>query len=696
MNTNKKYKIDYFFIIAILLAALPRLFLCFYATPLRYHLDEVAVMSGCAYFSNLDWSNVLSQSSYYGQGFYILFAPLFYITKNPYIIFYTMIAVVSLLQSCTVVFAYKALKRFFGITACPSALFFSVACSYMLETRTTILFNEQPLLIVSWAVLYILLLLHESLDNEKNKRKYTLLLVLIISYSLTLHTRALTFFLGLFITIVLYYWVYKKVLVSVGTLIISGTISYCIANSFIKFTQQAFWRSTEPPLGLIDWIINELKNLNILFVTCLLLYMLIYIYYLKTTDFRDKISNIYNNKLFKKFLAGAGIILVVVISCFVVIKFSNYSGAEKLPNASINLSAITYLFQMKSWQAWANIIIGQLNTGYIVSGGILLIIACCFISLIIKLLLKDKTIINIGKAADTNIISKLFLISVFYLSCIFMTIGAQSITWLPGATDGILNGFASNSYGFKAFVYFRYYALYTGPLLFIGFIYLYYFNDTIKKNFKLCNTVMILLQFYWFVCIVPYIVNFKELGTSKFYPFVFFLTGTDVNLKLFVGTSLVVFVLWVINWYLIYKKKYALIGFILSLLLIYQHISLSFGYDFGYQHWKEELVNKSYEVITSVEEVTKLPYELYVPIAENNSDARIYMYQFYLNRHKILTYYPDGNISNGIVFMEKPNDSYLLGLGYQMAKLDNNEYMYIQNNELINLFKEYGISFSNN
>src|SRR5699024_1498297 len=99
-----------------------------------------------------------------------------------------------------------------------------VASSYLVTDCSIIIFNEHPLMLCSWIIAWLLLYLQKNLDNNKKKIRATLLLILVLGYSLTLHTRAIAFWLAVGIAVLFYAWIYRRFLISIPAAVISGGV----------------------------------------------------------------------------------------------------------------------------------------------------------------------------------------------------------------------------------------------------------------------------------------------------------------------------------------------------------------------------------------------------------------------------------------------------------------------------------------
>lgn len=230
-----------------LVAWIPRVILCMQTVPVRTLSDELATISGAAYFAGLDWSAVISNAGYYGSGFSALFAPLFLLTDNPFVIYKGMLIGASVFQALIAPISFHLFHKYFKIKSYAFLIPAALACSFMVVTRTTIFYNEHILIFISWLVAWLLCILAGT-NEKKKKRIYTLLLLLVLGYGLTIHTRALTYWIALVVLIAFYGWIYRKWLVSPGVCLIGGGISYLLGQEFIQLVQQAIWRAGEQPI----------------------------------------------------------------------------------------------------------------------------------------------------------------------------------------------------------------------------------------------------------------------------------------------------------------------------------------------------------------------------------------------------------------------------------------------------------------
>lgn len=224
MNQYSKIKISESMLILILCLGFNLLsFLC--PITMRTVSDNLGIFTGAVRLAGYAWETFESASHYYGQGYYILFAPLFMLTENPFIIWGTIItvnAVVRALAGCMAyTISYKYLNLGRGISvgmAFLSQMF--IAANSILRPN-----NETPLFFVVWlCALCVVRLL--AAREKRTQIVRTIVLVAVLSYGLLIHTRVWMLFVctlgGLFIFSV----IYKKALLHVPTAVVSAVIGY--------------------------------------------------------------------------------------------------------------------------------------------------------------------------------------------------------------------------------------------------------------------------------------------------------------------------------------------------------------------------------------------------------------------------------------------------------------------------------------
>lgn len=239
----KKYDL----LLVFLIALIPRLIcIALFSSPLRTPMDELCTISTGAYFGGKDWTALTTFSRYYyGGGFTILFAPLFYLTDNVTVIYGTMLSVCAVLQSISAPISYYIMKKYLKIDNRIYLFAGSIACSFMVVTRAMEVFNEHIVIGCVWIVTLLVCKLIEHGENKRKKIIYTTLVMFVMSYMLTTHARTKVVLIAFVIVVICYLIFYGKMLVNPVAAIIAGGISYYGAGRFNRMVKTLVWHWQE-------------------------------------------------------------------------------------------------------------------------------------------------------------------------------------------------------------------------------------------------------------------------------------------------------------------------------------------------------------------------------------------------------------------------------------------------------------------
>lgn len=234
-------------LLLFLLAMLPRVILIFtVGGALRTPMDEMSTMSAGAYMAGLDWTEATAFGKhYYGGGMTILMAPLFRMISEPQALYRACLLFCAVLQSLAAPVAYHILRKYLRVQKKAYLYLASLVAAFLMVNRALVVYNEHMLVLVSWLVALILCrLVSESRKEKPDYRMqavYSVVLMLLLSYSLTLHTRAKTLWIALVILVILYFLLYKKWLVAKLPALLSGVAGYWLAGRFIYWSKTTLW-----------------------------------------------------------------------------------------------------------------------------------------------------------------------------------------------------------------------------------------------------------------------------------------------------------------------------------------------------------------------------------------------------------------------------------------------------------------------
>lgn len=280
--------------------------------------------------------------------------------------------------------------------------------------------------------------------------------------------------------------------------------------------------------------------------------------------------------IYRKVFVSVPVCLVVGIPAFLLVRvgisktigFLEKGQDVGVSNTSTGVSVqlLDWFKDPKSWTAWANIIIGELNESVVLTGGfaVALVVAICL--LIWRGLCREPEIVESKK----NQYLPYIVIGIFCIFAIGCTIGGQSITWLGGVT--LLMEENASGDAFRAITYLRYYGAYIGPLFMVGSVYLIKHENIIEKIKGKVLLIISLLQGYWVLVILPILCY--ELGCVWSYA-PFSLTkgfaAESVGLRSYLPATIFVFVFSAVAYELFKRKKVQLLIGLLCLVLVYTY-----------------------------------------------------------------------------------------------------------------------------
>ena len=317
---------------------------------------------------------------------------------------------------------------------------------------------------------------------------------------------------------------------------------------------------------------------------------------------------------------------------------NNLVNQNNVSNTSVEVD-FSMIFKEYYWDTGVDIILGQVSTGTMVTGGFLITAFVVFIWILIE------KILNFNRE-NINIFNKYFLYSyLFGFACVIATIVAHSITWVWPAMHAIED--SSKSEGGRAFTYLRYYFPCVGFLIYLTLIYLYINKGKRTNRIMESSLVLILFsQLYFIYEIVPLIERTPLLNYihNSYWIFSYQSTGEFTNCFTFIPACVMCILFSAIVGIMIKKNKYKISYILLLCLLLFQYISLSIQIDI----WKSSVnyanVKETWEVIEMMEKDDVLPE--YIGVGAIKIDETktpiVLIYQFLFQDKKI--YYRDNTI----------------------------------------------------
>ncbi len=196
LKENKNYIIV--FILSVILSGLKYV----YGMDISVPSDSVGALASAPFLAGLNWGNVVSRCSYYGYGYHWIFFLLFKLTDN-YRLIYFIIFLTGFLLCCLVsVIAYYIMIEFLHLKKSAMVVFMAAIIPTFRHNVHSIE-NEHAIFVVSWLAALVLFKLIDIRENQKSKNMYTIILSIIMMYSLSIHERMFALWLGLVLTVII-------------------------------------------------------------------------------------------------------------------------------------------------------------------------------------------------------------------------------------------------------------------------------------------------------------------------------------------------------------------------------------------------------------------------------------------------------------------------------------------------------------
>lgn len=605
---EKKQK-QWFMIISFLLCLLPRLLFLTKVYPMSITGDESFMFMPAASWAGLDWSGNAENYRYYGYGFVALLTPFFKLVDDPIFLYRIFVSFMILFQALAGPIAYHIANKYFALKNSIAALFLSVSCSYLVFVRAVYVYNEFVYDLVVWLIFWCFLELLRQQEQKGKKAFYTVMLMVLLTYEMTLHSRGITLWLALGITIVFFVWVYRTCIISLPVMAITGIVGYFFSKKGIDYIVQMF------------------------------------------TD---------------------------VVS----------SG--EVSNTEVSFSILSNFSSAKSGMGWFFIVLGQINSMVLVTGGIAIIGFVWGCRILWDALLRKKEIVRAGETGRNYV-----LVLTYGLAASAITILGQSFSWLPGVAGSIEMNETTDA--MRAVTYLRYYGTYFVPVLFVSLIWVVKNREQFKNMFRPLVVSMIGLQMFWVIFVIPYITGYN--GTSwEFNPFSLTNGWEDtIRIRTYLPAVAIAVLFFLLFFYFAVREKTTVGLILLSGLLFYTYGFNSLYHEGQRGELNYSYMNQSYELYQVLQEQRALPEKIYVEdfYFPETGQSLVSEAQFILKNEVIVPDFPDVTVKDGIfITCDSREKKELFQQGFLFSQIDENEYWYVKGEKIQSILEEEGIKFT--
>lgn len=612
-NMRKQSKINKYILVYLLLAFIPRFVLTQFMWPINIPLDESSTLALPAYLAGYDWSYLMGKTRYYyGYGMAVLFTPIFYLIKNPVLLYRAILVMCAALQTIPGIIAFYILGKFFNQKNQHVKLLLALIASYCVSSTITTVANEHMIYICAWMLGWLLL----ELINCKNYRKkciYTCNLMIVAFYALTCHERCKVFIIAIICIVILYSLLEKKLLVSMPTFLLMVSFGYKVTFLLTTKVKSIIW-----PAG---------------------------------------------------------------------------NSAVGLANTSTTVP-LKLLKNRELWHVWYNIILGQLGTGTIVTGGILVI------TIIFGIYMLTRKI-SLIHSKNGDIENNYFYVVLFGLMTIGAIIFAQSLTWLEKANNAILD--STTSEGGRAFTYIRYYfpCVSMVVVLFLNWLISNCKEKCAKQIMTVAFGVCVFLQMNFVLGIIPLIERTPILNyIHNVYWLFSFLKDGDWTSKYTFLPACVICVIFFGIFIILFSKGRSRVALCLLLVLLgYQYAMKGMALDIPRSATNYHEVRNTLDVIEKMDSEGMLPDYVGITgerIASTNQPTR-FLYQYFLQDHRVSYYEPVTDVNEAIYITVSPKVPFK-GIAedksmWFVIELTENQHIFFKGDRLKEYFKENGYDY---
>ncbi len=232
----------------------------FKSYPLHTTTDELGAIVGAATWAGYDWSAVIGKSSYYGFGYYALFAPLFKLHLSPILIYRIILITTRCLRSSVIIsISYYIGKHYFKATSNIHLILLSMICTIPLYSNYDAnIINDIILDVLLWIIILTVCKIVEYIEVVGKCVKWVIIYAIASFFSCFLHTRAIVMVIASFLTLIAVFLYKKKKILFCTSLVIPLSL---LAKIIIKRYQDAIWINADN--GLDNTSVSIASGLNL-------------------------------------------------------------------------------------------------------------------------------------------------------------------------------------------------------------------------------------------------------------------------------------------------------------------------------------------------------------------------------------------------------------------------------------------------
>lgn len=369
------------------------------------------------------------------------------------------------------------------------------------------------------------------------------------------------------------------------------------------------------------------------------------------------------------------------------------STTEAVLNNTSTSVPVSLLKKKELWHVWYNIILGQLGTGAVFTGGILII------AIVFGIWMFVRKIFFVRKN-DCSIEDSYLYVVLFGLAVICGTIFAQSLTWLENAQMAIVDSTLSE--GGRAFTYLRYYFPCVSPIVVLTLNWLVSNSKEriAKRIIGVAFIIVTLLQINFFYAIVPLIEKTPLLNYihQTYWNFSFIVDGDWTSKYTFLPACIICVIFFSLTILLLLRGKKEIMLLFLVILLSYQYIVTDFTMGIPKAAKNFYAVKDTWSVLEKMEEDNMLPD--YIGVTSNTVKSTKqplrFIYQYLLQEYSVRYNERAENYKEGIYIDSGIQPSEIITKDedtWYRVELSENQYIFFKGNRLEEYFRESGYDY---
>ena len=200
-------------------------------------------------FTGIDWTAAMSRSDYfYGFLQALLYVPVVFLVKDPFLQYQVMIAVNGLVMSFVPVIVYSC-SRMLGLEKMWHSVLAAICCggwmTYMMHSN--FIWNETAAMFLPWLTLWLLLRADKA-EKKSVKTVRSVLLAITAALSYCAHERLFALIAALALTVILLRVIFKRKCVNMPAFFITLGIFFAGAVFANYLVQSSLWEVDDPAL----------------------------------------------------------------------------------------------------------------------------------------------------------------------------------------------------------------------------------------------------------------------------------------------------------------------------------------------------------------------------------------------------------------------------------------------------------------